>query len=174
VANERDSLRKIPKLTPALSRFVEGMGMYFENGGIPRIGGRMLGLLMIAHEPLTAEDLATILQISRGSVSTNFRILLGSGMVEKVAYRGDRMTYFVFADSAMEQRMAVGVQSAVAFKRLAQQGLAALPPRDPARHHLDASVAWSNLLVQAFEWATTQWRTRRPAVVRSRLAAKRA
>jgi hypothetical protein len=134
----------------------------------------MLGLLMIAHEPLTAEDLATILQISRGSVSTNFRILLASGMVEKVAYRGDRMTYFVFADSAMEQRMAVGVQSAVAFKRLAQQGLAALPPRDPARHHLDASVAWSNLLVQAFEWATTQWRTRRPAVVRSRLAAKRA
>ncbi len=72
-----DSVAKIPRLTPELSRFIEGMGMYFENQGIPRIGGRMLGLLMIAHRPLSAEDLARILKVSRASLSTNFRSLPG-------------------------------------------------------------------------------------------------
>jgi hypothetical protein len=57
-----ESLRKLPKLTPELSQFIDGMGMYFESQGIPRIGGRMLGALMIAHWPLSAEDLALLLR----------------------------------------------------------------------------------------------------------------
>jgi predicted transcriptional regulator len=167
-----DSLQKIPKLTPQLSGFIEGMGMYFENQGIPRIGGRILGLLMVAHWPLSAEDIASILHISRGSVSTNFRLLLPSGMVEKVAMRGDRTTYFVFSDSAMEQRIVTGMQSVGAFKKLVAQGLGALPPKDPARHHLDTSMEWSDLIVESFEKAMVQWRTRRPLSARQRLAAK--
>ncbi len=151
------SLSKIPPLTPQLSRFVESMGMYFENQGIPRIGGRMLGLLMIAHQPLSAEDLARILKVSRGSLSTNFRALLASGMVEKVTLYGDRTTYFVFSDAAMEHRTITGTQAAVAFKRLVQQGLAALPPKDPARHHLDASLEWSDIIIEAFERALADW-----------------
>lgn len=155
-----NSLSKIPRLTPELSRFVENMGMYFENQGIPRIGGRMLGLLMIAHRPLSAGDLAHILKVSRGSLSTNFRALLASGMVEKVTLYGDRTTYFVFSDAAMEHRTATGTQAAVAFKKLVQQGLAALPPKDPARHHLDTSVEWSDVVIEAFEHVLTDWRRR--------------
>ena len=113
-----ESLRKIPKLTPALSGFIEAMGMYFEDQGIPRIGGRMLGLLMIAHWPLTAQDIAAILGISRGSVSTNFRLLLTSGLAEKAAMPGDRTTYYVFSDAAMEHRTVAGMQSVMAFKKI--------------------------------------------------------
>ncbi len=155
-----DILKKIPELTPALHTFIEGMGMYFESQGIPRIGGRILGLLMLAHSPLSAEDMAAILKISRGSVSTNFRLLLASGLVEKVALRGDRTTYFVFSDSAMEQRIAVGVQSALAFKRLVQHAAADLPRKDPARRHLNSSVEWSDLLINSLEQALQRWRAR--------------
>ncbi len=160
-----NSLAKIPRLTPQLSRFVESMGMYFENQGIPRIGGRMLGLLMIAHQPLSAEDLAEILKVSRGSLSTNFRALLASGMVEKVTVHRDRTTYFVFSDAAMENRTITGTHATVAFKKLVQQGLAALPPKDPARHHLDASLEWSDIIIGAFEKALADWQRRH---VRSR------
>ncbi len=160
-AASSNSLSKIPRLTPELSRFIESMGMYFENQGIPRIGGRMLGLLMIAHHPLSAEDLARILRVSRGSLSTNFRALLASGMVEKVTLYGDRTTYFVFSDAAMEHRTITGTQAAVAFKRLVQQGLAALPPKDPARHHLDTSLEWSDVIIQAFQQVLEDWQRRR-------------
>jgi DNA-binding transcriptional regulator GbsR (MarR family) len=154
---------KIPRLTPPLHRFIEGMGLYFESQGIPRIGGRMLGLLMIAHWPLSAEDLATILQISRGSVSTNLRLLLASGLVEKAPLPRVRTTHFVYSDSAMEHRIAAGVKSADAFKKLLQQAAEAVPARDPARHHIDDSMAWSDLLIEALQDATQRWRGRHPA-----------
>jgi DNA-binding transcriptional regulator GbsR (MarR family) len=166
-ASRSRSLDKVPRLTPALHTFIEGMGMYFEVQGIPRIGGRILGLLMIAHAPLSAEDIAAILKVSRGSLSTNFRLLLASGMVERVTVHGDRVTYFVFADSAMEQRIAVGLRSVAAFKRLCSQALDALPPHDPSRHHLDISLEWSDLLTQSFESAMTEWHERRLAAARA-------
>lgn len=153
-------LSKIPRLTPELSRFVEGMGMYFENQGIPRIGGRMLGLLMIAHRPLSAEDLARTLKVSRASLSTNFRSLLTSGLVDKVTLYGDRTTYFVFSDAAMEHRTVTGTQGAVVFRNLVRQGLDALPPRDPARRHLDTSLEWSDLIIEAFQQVLTDWQRR--------------
>jgi DNA-binding transcriptional regulator GbsR (MarR family) len=161
------SLDKIPRLTPALHTFIEGMGMYFEVQGIPRIGGRILGLLMIAHAPLSAEDIAATLHVSRGSLSTNFRLLLASGMVERVTAHGDRVTYFVFSDSAMEQRIAVGLRSVAAFKRLCTQALDALAPHDPSRHHLDISLEWSDLLTQSFEAAMAEWHERRLAAARA-------
>ena len=150
-------------LTPPLNSFIEGMGVYFEDQGIPRIGGRMLGLLMIAHWPLSAEDLAAILKISRGSISTNMRLLLTSGLVERAVMPGRRTTCYVFSDEAMEHRIAAGVQSVRAFKRLLQQAAQAIPPPDPARHHIDDSLEWSDLLIESFEHATQHWRARRPS-----------
>ena len=158
----KDPTDKVPELTPPLHRFIEGMGMYFESQGIPRIGGRMLGLLMIAHWPLSAEDLGSLLQISRGSVSTNIRLLLSSGLVEKALLPRLRTTHFVYSDDAMEHRAASGVKSTQAFKHLLQQAAEAVPPRDPARHHIDDSIAWSDLLVEALNGATQRWRSRHP------------
>jgi DNA-binding MarR family transcriptional regulator len=150
---------KIPRLTPELTHFIEGMGLYFASQGIPRIGGRILGLLMIAHGPLSPEEIAHSLKISRGSISTNFRLLMSSGMVEKTFMPGDRTTYYVFSDSAMEQRLAVGMRSAEAFKRLVLQGRDALPAGDAARRHLDNSLVWSDLLISSLDQAISQWRT---------------
>ncbi len=82
------------KITPELSKFIEGMGLYFQNQGVPRIGGRILALLMISHDPLSAEDIGATLRVSRGSISTNMRILIAGGLVEKVSIPGQRLTLF--------------------------------------------------------------------------------
>jgi len=154
---------KIPALTPELTHFIEGMGLYFESQGIPRIGGRMLGLLMIAHWPLSAEDMAAILQVSRGSISTNIRALLASGMVEKALLPRLRTTHFVYSDEAMQQRILAGIQAAEAFKRLLEQAAQAVPARDPARHHIDDSLAGSDVLIDSLNDASQRWRSRHPA-----------
>lgn len=159
----RDSLSKLPKLTPELHKFIDGMGMYFENQGIPRIGGRMLGALMIAHWPLSAEDLAAILKVSRGSISTNMRMLVATGLVERAPMSGSRTTHFAFSDEAMEHRIAAGVRSTQAFKRLLLQAADVIPPRDPARHHIDDSLAWTDVLIEAMHDATERWQQRHPA-----------
>jgi DNA-binding MarR family transcriptional regulator len=153
---------KLEKLSPELARFIESMGMYFESQGIPRIGGRILGLLMIAHEPLSADDIAKTLKVSRASVSTNMRPLIISGMVDKMSPLHDRSTYFVFSEAALEQRMVVGIQASAVFKKVAEQGFAALPAKDPARARMQRSIEWSDLLVDSFENAIAVWRKRYP------------
>ena len=153
---------KFEKLSPELARFIESMGMYFESQGISRIGGRMLGLLMVAHEPLTAEGIGKILKVSRASVSTNMRALTASGLIDKTSILHYRTTYFVFSEAALEQRMVVGIQAAAIFRKLAEQGLAALPNGDSARVRMERSIEWSDLLVESFQKAITQWRERYP------------
>jgi len=153
---------KFKKLTPELSRFIESMGMYFGSYGIPRIGGRILGLLLVAHEPLSAEDIAKILKVSRASVSTNFRVLLTSGLAEKVTFPGDRATYFSFPETAWEKVMNVEIQAITAMKKITQQGLDALPPKDSARGRVQSMINWADFLVELYKKALIEWNVRNP------------
>ncbi len=159
---------KFQKLSPELTRFIESMGMYFESQGVPRIGGRILGLLLLAHEPLSAEDIATILKVSRASISTNIRLLTSSGLVEKTSILHDRTTYFIFSETAWEQAMQVGVQKASVLKNLIQQGLAALPEKDSARERLNRSIQWADLVVEFYQELHNEWRRKYPALVKGK------
>ena len=151
---------KFKKLSPELARFIESMGMYFESYGIPRIGGRILGLLLIAHEPLSAERIASLLKVSRASISTNFRLLLTSNLAEKVTYPGDRTTYFTFPESGLEKTLLVEIQGIEALKRLVQQGMNALPSDDSARSRMQEMVDWADFLLKLYQNALIDWRAR--------------
>jgi DNA-binding MarR family transcriptional regulator len=155
--NQKDVKAVTAKLTPELSKFIEGMGMYFENQGVPRIGGRILALLMISHDPLSAENIGAILKISRGSISTNMRILTVSGLAEKVTVPGDRTTYFEFPGTALEQMVVTRIQSSMIFRKLVDQGLAALTTEDFARHRLENAITWTDMLVETFQKVIDDW-----------------
>jgi DNA-binding transcriptional regulator GbsR (MarR family) len=148
---------KAVKLTPELSKFIEGMGMYFENSGVPRIGGRILALLMIAHEPLSADDIGSILKVSRASISTNMRILTAGGLAEKVSIPGNRTTFFEYPATAFEQMVVARVHTSMIFRKLVDQGLAALTTEDFARHRLENAVTWTDLLIETFQKVIDDW-----------------
>lgn len=77
------------------SRFVEEVGLAFEQLGLPRMAGRILGRLVIADVPeQSSSDLAEALQASKGSISTMTRLLIQLGLIERVGRRGDRRDYF--------------------------------------------------------------------------------
>jgi DNA-binding transcriptional regulator GbsR (MarR family) len=151
---------KFKKLSPELARFIESMGMYFESYGIPRIGGRILGLLLVAHEPLSAARIASILKVSRASLSTNFRVLLTSGLAEKITFPGDRTTYFVFPESGLEKTLLVEIQGINTMKKLIQQGLDALSSEDSARSRMQEMVNWADFLMELYQKALIDWRAR--------------
>ena len=83
-----------------LSQFIENMGLHYEAYNVPRIGGRILGLLMVNSNPLASEEMSEVLQVSRSSISTNLRTLQMAGLVEQVSVPGDRRDYFVFSEDA--------------------------------------------------------------------------
>lgn len=80
-----------------ISEFVEQLGLIGEADGLPRIAGRLLGLLVVYGGPLSFAEIAERLQISRGSVSTNTRLLEHLGVIERVARPGERQDHFSLA-----------------------------------------------------------------------------
>ena len=64
------------EMTESQRKFIEKLGFYYESYGVPRIGGRMLGLLLVAGEPVSAEQMSATLLVSRSSISTNIRLLM--------------------------------------------------------------------------------------------------
>lgn len=77
------------------SLFVEEVGLAFEQLGLPRMAGRILGRLVIAEVPeQSSSELAEALQASKGSISTMTRLLIQLGLIERVARPGDRRDYF--------------------------------------------------------------------------------
>ena len=62
--------------------------------------GRLYGMLLLSPEPLSLDDLAEGLRISKGSVSMNMRSLERWGMAKEVWVRGERKKFYM-AESDM-------------------------------------------------------------------------
>lgn len=77
--------------------FIERMGLIAEADGLPRIGGRLFGLLLISDQPRSLDDLADALGASKASISTDARRLLERGIVERVTRPADRRDYYRLA-----------------------------------------------------------------------------
>lgn len=86
-------------LSDIRSDFIEQMGLTMQSDGFPRIAGRMMGLLVFDGTPYSFSDLATELQVSRGSVSANARLLLDKAIIDRVAKPGDRQDYYQIGDN---------------------------------------------------------------------------
>ena len=87
----------------AAQTFVESMGLSAQADGLPRIAGRMWGFFILYGGPVSFADLAAKLQVSRGSISTNARILRDLGFIERVARPGDRQDYYRLADEPYDR-----------------------------------------------------------------------
>lgn len=149
------------ELTPELSRFIENMGLHYESYGVPRIGGRILGLLLITQEPLAPEQIADALRVSRSSISTNLRVLLMTGLAEKVSLPGERRDFFVFSPEAWENSLQARMQGILELKELAEDGLAAFPEDDPAVERLQEMARWVDLVEGTIEKMINRWQSRR-------------
>jgi len=77
--------------------FTETLGLILQSEGMPRIAGRLMGLFVLRGGPFSFGELAERLQISRGSVSTNTRLLEDFGILERVSVAGERQDFFRLA-----------------------------------------------------------------------------
>jgi hypothetical protein len=147
------------ELEPGTEQFIEGMGLYFERLAIPRIGGRILGLLMLADRPLTLDEMARVLRVSRASVSTNARLSVAVGMVEHVSLPGDRRDYYAFSPNAWTRRIEVALPLLDLMRGLAEQGLAGLDPANSTgRDRLQMAIEFCDFYRGETEATIAHWR----------------
>jgi DNA-binding transcriptional regulator GbsR (MarR family) len=74
---------------------VAGLGRLAGFFGFSDVMGRLYGILLLSPEPMSLDDLAEGLQISKGSVSMNMRSLERWGMAKEVWVRGERKKYYM-------------------------------------------------------------------------------
>ena len=82
-----------------LRRYIEKTGLMFEDFGFPRIMGQVGAYVYLVKGPLSLEQIAGALRISKGSASTNCRALERLRYIRAVRSPGDRKGYYEFAGS---------------------------------------------------------------------------
>jgi len=76
-------------------QFIEDMGDLIDKHGLPHMAGRVIGALMICMPPqMSLDELADVLQASKGSISMTTQLLLRLGIIHRVSVPGDRKHYF--------------------------------------------------------------------------------
>lgn len=80
--------------SPAASDYIEQMGLVLGADGMPRIAGRIFGLLLLATDPLSLDDMVRLLRVSKASVSQETRRLAQRGLLERASRPGDRRDYY--------------------------------------------------------------------------------
>jgi DNA-binding transcriptional regulator GbsR (MarR family) len=107
-----------------LGIFADDVGLSYEELGFPRAWGRVLGWLLVCQPDFqSAEDLATALHVSKGSISMATQALVRAGMVERQTLRGDRRTYFRIRPGAWASVIEEQTRNATKLRELAGRGL---------------------------------------------------
>jgi len=135
--------------------------LHFEEYGVPRIGGRILGLLLAASRPVSSEEMSEVLEVSRSSVSTNLRTLLMAGLADRVSLPGERSDYYVFSDEAWETTLEIRLDGIQSLREMAKDGLQGMHDHHPARARLEEILAWTDMVGKAYEELIREWQSRK-------------
>jgi HTH-type transcriptional regulator, glycine betaine synthesis regulator len=79
----------------ALERFIDAWGAMGSLWGINRSVARVHALLMASEEPISLDEIAERLQMSKGNASMSLRDLRNFGVVRPVQLPGDRRDFYV-------------------------------------------------------------------------------
>ena len=75
-------------------QFVQDFGERYQNFGLSKLMGRIVGLLIYEEGPLSLDEIAGQLQCSKGPVSQITRRLNENGLIRKVWVPGSRRDHY--------------------------------------------------------------------------------
>ncbi|MBU0929146.1 MAG: MarR family transcriptional regulator [Spirochaetes bacterium] len=111
--------------------FIEDVALFCEQMGLPRMAGRVLGVLLISDPPAQSlNDLCDCLQASKSSVSSMARLLVGEGLIEPAPCLVPRRDYFRFRDGGWLEFMRRRMEVMAGLHAIADRGLEILEGRD--------------------------------------------
>lgn len=142
--------------------FIERMGLVLESDGLPRIAGRIFGLLLVSDDARSLDDLAGELRVSKGSVSTNARLLEQRGLLERVCRPADRRDYYSVPQDLFTHTMAQRLARWQRFHEAIGSARTHLPIRSPeVRDRLEEYERAYAFMSQVIRKALSRWQAGR-------------
>jgi DNA-binding transcriptional regulator GbsR (MarR family) len=133
--------------------FIEDIALFCEQMGLPRMAGRVLGVLLISDPPAQSlNDICDSLQASKSSVSTMARLLVGEGLIEPAPCQVARRDYFRFKKGGWLEFMRRRMETMAGLHGIADRGLNLLEGKDESlKERLEEAHA-------VFEFVDTEFR----------------
>jgi len=113
-----------------LETYVEEVALFFEQGGLPRMAGRIFGWLLVCEPPhQTLDELAAAVRGSKASMSTMTRLLMQLKIAEKVRPPGTRKDAWRIRPDAWSATLEDQARLVAVGRALAERGLELLGGR---------------------------------------------
>ena len=144
---------------PAISEFVERFGVALEKEGLPRIAGRILGLVTCRADAVLLDDLANELHISRGSASTNTRLLEDLGVLERISIRGDRRVRYRLSDDPYGRFLEATVERIRYRQRIIGDALGRIPEApEVVQQRFRSMLRFNEMTIDNIHGLLERWR----------------
>ncbi len=115
-------------------QFVEECGLYFEQLGLTRIAGRIIGWLLICEPQYQQQsELVKGLGASKSSISVALKDLTTLYLVERFSLSGDRRTFYRTSKDMWSRSFRARMNQVRELKELGERGLEALQGDSPKR-----------------------------------------
>lgn len=98
------------KMTPMIESFVLHFGEMGSHWGFNRTVGQICGLIVVSENPLSANEIADALNISRGNVSMGIKELQSWRLLQVKHIPGDRKDYYFAAGTILEMARRVMIE----------------------------------------------------------------
>jgi DNA-binding transcriptional regulator GbsR (MarR family) len=145
-------------IDPELLEFVDKVGLFYESAGVPRISGRIVGLLLVVEEPMSPEEMSKILGVSRSSISTNLAVLRLYKFIEEVRYPGDRKEFFKYSENAMENILRIKLSQYDPFRTILQEGMDYLKNKNSNQDKISDLLKYLELEENHFHQLMQNWK----------------
>jgi DNA-binding transcriptional regulator GbsR (MarR family) len=145
-------------LNSELSGFIEEISLHYEKiYDLPRIGCRILALLLLVSEPIAMTGMESSLKVSHASVSTNLRLLTALGYVEKVLFSGDRTSYFRFLPRSRVKILVDRIAHYQELKHIIQKAEKEISFQGEATDHLREMMEYADLAIRMNSEFIKEW-----------------
>ena len=123
--------------TPQEQRFAEEAGIMFDQWSLPRMAGRVWGLLIVTEDPhLSSADLTERLGTSAASISSATRYLLQNNLIERLRVPGERREFFAFSPTSLRSIYLRRIAAVADMHRMAERALPSFEDRPIAHERL--------------------------------------
>lgn len=139
-------------------RFVELAGRMMAMWSLPPATGRLYGYLLLAAEPVSLDEIAAALDMSKSAASVAGRQLESWGMAHRIGERGSRRVRYE-ATASFEEMLRIRNRGAIAFADMFRQG-ATIATSERARERMTELADLFTAIVDEAEEFVRRWRER--------------
>ena len=154
-----------------LRQFIENLADLMEERGFPHMAGRIIGAFLICMPPhLAQEELAELLQVSKGSISMSIQLLMRMNVVERISIPGQRRHFYRLRENLWKGFHAEQIKHLCREREAILDGLAILEgePVDMKQRLLEMLAA-ADFVLEEWPRLLSRWEAQQDELIDKRL-----